>query len=435
MMRMNDLAYMGEARLLLENAEDGERRKLSWLRLLEGQIGKYTHGGSSSVPLETAGSLMRSILYTAALAQNGISESGKKPADLYREGRDILFRQFKKAQRLTYLVQSTMLAIDSPCYREAVETGIPAFFRAYDMEFAAQETPGDFDYPASLPNMNTGVAWMLPFLETLYWENVFCRRFPASEVEGTLKANGVLSIAIPVNVFEPVFAAAIHGYLVNRGKSSSLIIRAADNSRIVQELAPLSKGDVMERVKEAYEKMMEDMEIKSGSFRKLLMYQADALARRLAAALKHGDVDGVFPPWFSPPPPVLMMDGDVMGDEEFRVLQAELVSCRYFSDKLMLIRRRTHSLYDLTGLMESGCFSLGEMSRLYSMLGTEELAALLRMGRGGLFFEGRWVFKDTGAPLAEAPLWEKCLYGYLGNLGPVRCKEITGIAGYMQLST
>jgi hypothetical protein len=432
---MNDLVLTGGAGLLLGDADDGGRRKLSWLRLLEKKIEMYTHGESSSVPLETAGSLLRSILYTAAYAPNGITGELKEPEVLYREGRDVLSRKFKKAKRLCYLVQNTMLAVDCPCYREAVETGVSVFFHDYDMEFAAQETPGDFDYPASIPCAGVGVAWMLSFLETVYWENVFCRRFPAEEVERTLKAYGIWGVAIPVNIFEPVFAAALRGYLPGTEKPSSLAVHAEDNARLIQAFAPLSAESVIRRVKEACERMMEDMEIKSGSFRKLLMYQADALARRLAATLKHGKVDGVFPPWFSPPPPVLMMDGDTMGDEEFRVLQAELVSCRYFSDKLMLIRRRTHSLYDLVGLMESGCFSLGEMSRLYSMLGTEELAALLRMGRGGLFFEGRWVFKDTGAPLAEAPLWEKCLYGYLGNLGPVRCKEITGIAGYMQLST
>lgn len=432
---MNDLVFPGETELLLGNVEDGGRRRLSWLRLLGRQIEKYTHGASSSVPLETAGSLLRSILYTAALAQNGITEDGKEPEDLYREGRDILSRQFTKARRFNYLVHSTTLAIDSSCYREAAHTGISAFFRAYDMEFAAQETPGDFDYPVSIPNMNTGVTWMLHFLETLYWENVFCRRFPVGEVEGTLKAHGIWGVAIPVNIFEPVFAAALHGYLVNSEKTSSLIVHAADNCRLKQSLAPLSIEDVLRRVKEACEKLMWDMDVKSDTFRALLKYQAEALARRLVPALKHADVDGVFPPWEVTPPPVLAMDGDSMGDEDFRVIQAELAACRYFSDKLLLLRRQAHSLHDLTGLMESGCFSMKEIVRLFLMLGREELAALLRMGRGGLFFGGRWVFPDTGASLTEAPLWEKYLYSHLENLGPVRRKEITDIAAQMQMFT
>lgn len=432
---MNDLMRPDEAGLLLGNTEDGGRRRLSWLRLLERQIEKYTHGASSSVPLETAGSQLRSILYTAALAENGITEGGKEPEELYREGRDILSRQFKKARRLYYLVQSTMLGIDFPCYREAVQMGVSAFFRTYDMDFSAQETPGDFDYPASIPFVGTGVSWMLHFLESLYWENVFCRRFPMDEVEGTLKANGILSVAIPVNVFEPVFATALHGYLVNREKSSSLIIRAADNGRLIQAFALLSKEDVSKRVKEAYEKLMEDMDIKSDPFRALLKYQAEALARRLVPALKYGDVDGIFPPWEAPPPPILVMDGDSMGDEDYRTLQAELSSCRYFSDKLLLIRRQAHSLYDLTGLMESGCFSLKEMVRLFSMLLREELAALLHMGRSGVLLKGCWVFPETGTPLTDAPLWEKCLYGYLDSLGSMPRKEIIDTAGQMQMAT
>lgn len=432
---MNDLACAGGAGLISDDENDGGRRKLSWLRLLEKKVDAYTHGESSSVPLETAGSLLRSILYTAALAPKGAAEKLKEPESQYREGRNLLFRLFKKAERLYYLVKSTALPVDCPCYREAVETGIHAFFRAYDMEFAAQETPGDFDYPASMPCAGAGVAWMLSFLETVYWENVFCRRFLANEVEGTLRAHGIWGVAIPVNIFEPVFAAALRGYLLDMEKPSSLIVHAADNGRLIQALAPLSAGDIIRRVNKACERMMEDMEIKSGSFRALLINQAEALAGRLAPAVKHGNADGVFPPWESPPPPVLAMDGDPMEDEDFRSLHSELSSCRYFSDKLMLVRRRVHSLHDITWLMESGCFTEQEMERLFSLLGSEELAAILRMGRGCLLIQGRWFFPDAGSLPEEAPLWEKILYGYLDSLGPVRRKELILIAEQMQTVT
>jgi hypothetical protein len=130
-----------------------------------------------------------------------------------------------------------------------------------------------------------------------------------------------------------------------------------------------------------------------------------------------------------------MMDGDSMSDEDFRVLQTELSACRYFSDKLMLVRGRAHSLYDLTGLMESGCFSAKETARLFSMLGREELAALLRMGNSAVLLNGRWVFPDAGAPLSDAPLWEMHLYDYLDGLGPMRRNKITNIAGQMQIAT
>jgi hypothetical protein len=276
---------------------------------------------------------------------------------------------------------------------------------------------------------------MLSFLETVYWENVFCRRFPAEEVERTLKAYGIWSVAIPVNIFEPVFAAALRGYLPGTEKPSSLAVHAEDNARLVQALAPLSAESVIRRVKEACERMMEDMEIRSGSYRALLANQAEALSMRLVPAVKHGNADGIFPPWESPPPPVLMMDGDPMEDSDFRTLQAELASCRYFSDKLMLVRRRVHSLHDLTWLMESGSFSINELGRLFAMFGREELAALLCMGRGCMLIMGRWFFPDTAALPEEAPLWEKSLYGYLDSLGPVRRKEIILIAEQMRTVT
>ena len=430
---MNELVHTGKAMLHSAHGVDGEQLNLSWLRLMEKQIEKYTHGNSSSVPLETAGSLLRSILYTAALAQNEGIESGKSPEVLYGEGRDMLARQIKKGRRLYYLLKSTILPVEAPCYREAIETGVPSFFHVYDPDFASYETPGDFDYPASIPCAQTGITWILHYLDTLYWENVFCSRFPLKEVEGTLKAHGIWGTAIPVNVFEPVFAAALLGCLLNRNQKASLAVHEADNGRIVQRLAHLPPESILHRVREACDKLTEDLKIKSSSFRALLILQAENLTRRLAPALKHGDVRGVFPPWETPPPPVLMMDGDPMGDEDFRALAAELAACRHFSDRLLIVRRRVHSLYDLTGLMESGCFDGQDMRRLLSFFGKEELAALMRMGRCGVLMQGWWIFPDAGALPGDAPLWEKHLYGHLAGLGITQRKEIAGIAGQLQM--
>ncbi len=432
---MNDLARTGGAMLLSAHDADGAGQRLLLLNLLEKQIERYTHGDSSSVPLETAGSLLRSILYTAALAQDGIIQNEKQPEALLREGRDILSRQVKKARRLFYLVHSTMLIQDAPCYREAIEAGIPGFFRAYDMEFAAHETPGDFDYPVSIPCAHTGITWMLHYLDTLYWENVFCRRFPQKEVEGTLKAHGIWGAAIPVNIFGTVFSAALHGYLLNRGHTASLAIHAPDNRQLVQLMAPFPTDAIMSRVREVSERMMEDMEIRSGPFRTLLMCQADELARRLIPALMHGDVSGIFPPWFSTPSSVLMMDGDPMEDGDFRALAAELAACRYFSDKLLLVRRRVHSLHDMTGLMDCGCFLDRDMRRLFSLLNKAELAALLRMGRGGIILQGRWIFPGEGEIPDDAPLWEKHLYRYLFGIESKQRSEIIDLAGQVHLAT
>ncbi len=413
----------------------GEQDKLSWLLLLKGQIERYTQGDSSSVPLETAGGLLRSLVYTAGLARDEYPGQECSAEALYQKGRERLDRLVKKARRLLYLVQSTMLPVDAPCYREAIEKGIPVFFRDYDPDFAAHETPGDFDYPASIPCAASGVTWILHFLDTLYWENVFCRRFAIKEAEGVLRAQGLWGVAVPVNIFEPIMEAALFGFLVNRGPASSLAVHGGDVKRLVRLLSPLPPRDIATLVREACGKMMEAMKIQSAPCRALLLHQADALSARLAPAVLRGDASMVFPPWESPPPPVAVMDGDPMADEDFRTLAGELAACRYFSDKLMLVRRRVNSLYDLTGLMESGCFNAREMARLFSVLAVQELAALMRMGRGAMLMNGRWIFPEFSALPEDAPRWEKCLYGYLKGVEPTRRNEIATIAVQLQTVT
>jgi hypothetical protein len=160
----------------------------------------------------------------------------------------------------------------------------------------------------------------------------------------------------------------------------------------------------------------------------MLYTQADVLALRLVPAVKQADLSILFPAFEAPPPALFPMEGGPLDAEVFRALAEELRTCRFLCDKLLILRREVHSLSDLTGLMEAGCFPVSQLHRVFTLLRKEELAALMRMGPSCLKVQGQWVFPAERELKADAPPWEKCLYGCVAALAPALRREIDQLA-------
>ncbi len=425
---MNDLTAAFAHPLFKDAQEDREKRMREFYALLAGQITRYTRGESCSVPVETAQHLTDSLLYTIALNSREVPLSPDMPLGAaFREGRAKLDQSVKKARRLYYLVQKTALPVDLPCYREAIE-GISGFFSAYDPEFCAHETPGDFDYPLSLSCEESGITWMLHYLNTMYWENVFCLRFSPNEIEEALRAQGLWGMAVPVNLFETVCTAALFKSLLPDDPMGSLAVSREEVSRLLALLTPLSPADIVIMVQEACGVLIRRKMIESAPLKAMLYVQADALALRLKPAVKQADLSVLFPALEAPPPALFPLEGEPLDAEVFRALAAELSACRFLADKLLILTREVHSLSDLIGLMEAGCFPVSQLNRVFSLLRKEELAALMRMGPSCFRLQGQWVFPAEGELQADASTWEKGLYGYVAALAPGPRREITQLA-------
>ena len=408
-------------------------RQAEWYRLLHKVTGEYVKGESSSLPIETAGSLLHSLHYTVSLAEGEHGAEGLFLDALCERGRALIDGYIAKAKRLFCMVKAAMLPVDMPCYVEAIEKGAPSFFKAYDPAFCAHETPGDFDYPASVIIGGSGVTWMLGFLEVLYWENLFCRRFPLCAVQSTLKAQGMWGEAVPLNIFEPVFAAAIHSCLLEK-EEVSLCVKAEDNQRLLAILKEKTHHEISLAAKAALNRLTDRLNIQSAPYVRLLEGNALALVPRLVAARNSGSLNGLFPVWEAPAPKILAMDGDPMEEGAFRALAQEMKSCRFFSDKLRLVRENIRSLHDLTALVEAEGFDMAQARRLFGLLQKEELAALMAMGGLCTRVRGRAEFPPQGFVPKDAPLWEKALYAHVHNLSQAQQTELHTLAGRISLA-
>lgn len=428
------LALQQDLNLFQAREEDWEKRRLELYTLLCRQVEAYTHGESSSVPIETAQKLLQSIFYTLALyeKESGI-QSNMPLQEVFIKGRQLIEDKIKKAKRLFYLVQNTCLDIPFPCYRDAIQKGLPGFFAAYYPDFAAHETPGDFDYPLSQPCEETGIMWILHFLNCLYWENVFCKRFSHQALAEAFTARGIWGEAVPINVFEVILDAALARRLLGRGWPLSLAIRPGEAARILELLQPLSHDKIAALVEEAVTALCREGQIESEPLKALLRGGASSFCARLIPAIEAGDLGALFPPPLSPSGPMIPLFGASMPDEQMRRLADELTQCRHISDKLLLLHREVHNIRDLIDLMECGCFQDKELYRVFTRMERTELAALLRMGPSCISVNGHWLFPSTQSLPPNAPAWERALYAYMDTLHTSARQEVEDAAEQMIL--
>ena len=105
--------------------------------------------------------------------------------------------------------------------------GIGGFWQRYDPRFFARELPCDIDYQLAVPVPETlcGIDYLARYLESLWIENRFLRRFGAGELAPVLEKYSPDSRELLVNLFEPVFANALGLAVLGRSPAPLLLRR------------------------------------------------------------------------------------------------------------------------------------------------------------------------------------------------------------------
>jgi len=235
--------------------------------LLGKRTGLYTVGDSSSVPIETAEELLRSICFTIGLVIKsdadapGTTDSTdtidvigtKENADasvmnahstignahvggikaagnvenvnagfinapgtmnilLGNDLEELLKKGQKKIQRLVEIgkwqlskVKENPLPVYNMSYCETIHN-IESFFQKYDVQFFAHEIPCSIDYQLchAVPDELQGIKYINEYLRRIILENRFCRRFCSNNIIRLLKAFCPDYRELHINIYEPV---------------------------------------------------------------------------------------------------------------------------------------------------------------------------------------------------------------------------------------
>ena len=188
--------------------------------LLQDRIQRYTMGDSTSVPVDTARRLLESIAYCTELNRR-FPEQGIPPdapiSTRWRAGVKQAKRIAARANMLLHQAQRMQPPVTNTAYRDTI-AALPAFFRAYDADFFAQEIPCSFDYPLCdpVPDALLGAEYIAEYLRRILTESRLLRAFAPEALRALYARYYVDYEDLLVNLCLPVAEMALLCALAGR---------------------------------------------------------------------------------------------------------------------------------------------------------------------------------------------------------------------------
>ena len=270
------------------------------LALLRQETRRYTSGESSSVPWETAQSLLASLLYTLRLNGEDPGERGRQLAESdlaeeLRRGQTRLRRKMDYARRLWRRLAGSGAAGDSRALGETL-LGIGEFWRRYDWRFAAHEVPCDIDYPLALPVSEElqGVDYLTEWLSRLETELRFRDAFPREAREAAWERFHPERYDLPLNLYEPLAADALCLFALG-GNVRSLALGLEERRAFAARMALLTEGETAAALRRWAEGLGEVLALPEGRDRRYLGDYAATLLPRIRTAVAEGGWPGILP--------------------------------------------------------------------------------------------------------------------------------------------
>lgn len=372
---------------LLDASATAQLASESMLMLSE-TVCRYTRCGSTSVPVEIARNLTASNFYVISLylktkpnQQAAINcLTGQSFTSLYDAGFAILMRKIDVARYFLALVKKTKLKTPNLAYNDTVDHGLDLFFREYNPEFAAHETPGSIDYQLIHPVFNlTGIEYILNYLQRLYYENLFCQKFDPKTIHHVMMSYHENYRELLDNLCLQIFKNALACGILNRNLTT-LAFCYSDLFRLEEKWQAQGQNDILKQLQNESANLCRSLKIVKPSQQSYLKAALNEIVVSITNALKTDTLDKIFVPVkITPPRKKVQFDmGPKMDDRFFRAFLEEFNSCRFISDKLQLIKKDINSLADLNDLLLFGDITALEANAIFDLLKDVELAALAR---------------------------------------------------------
>ncbi|HOV26093.1 MAG TPA: DUF6179 domain-containing protein [Pseudobacteroides sp.] len=426
-------------RLNLLNAEQIHNIRLQLADMITTETRSYTQGDSSSVTVETAQSLMMSIIYTLDFYLKSLPSTDKcldaiksmKLMDIYSKGKELIKNEIEKTKRLLALIQKNKISTDNIAYNDTIES-LNEFPKKYNPMFAAHDSVVSIDYPLCIDRMDTcGVEYISIYLEKLYWENEFCRKFSPKSIAKLLNGYSNESNELLINIFKLVLANSLGSVLLKRS-ARDLKIDNDDCQSLQHSLINMSLKDYESEIRSSVVKIIDELEIESEFLTKYIFETVDSISERIKELLKLNKLSNIFIAMKdnTDGTDIKFEDGKKMDDEMFRKVTEEIRSCRFVSDKLKIIWQEVHSFIDLVDILGADCIFENEFNELFSSFGNMELAMLLNELPSNKISGYRHLsIKDFDLHLSESEKeWHAAFSAYLNSLNSARMKEIIEIS-------
>lgn len=352
--------------------------------LIAEQTIKYTSGESSSIRIETAQQLLRSIYYCLGIRLKDVNEADNrleilkntKLKTLFLEGMESIKKHLLEVKELFLEVKEKRLIVNNYAYDDTIINGLNMFFVQYDYRFAAHETPCDIDYPLSKDIMDfTGIEYMYRYLFSLRTENKFCSYFSDREIEKILRGYSKYYKEDLLNIYEIVLCNVL-ARVISGNDWTELSIIEEDRRVMEKLLANDNQKELLERLSKAFGNVCNRMDFNDLEV-KYLREIIPSLAARIEHNLKLHCLNTIFITGLEHEEVKneSYQSGRQMEDEELRTIISEVKDCRFTSDKILFVKNHIKSLADLIELLEE-CFWEEEYKEVFQLLNEYELNIL-----------------------------------------------------------
>lgn len=182
--------------------------QIQLLELLKIKIDKFNGIDNSSISSDKAKVIMDSNIYTIGLylkkftPDESIEKLQKEPIiSMYDKGRKEIDKKLFVCKILHQKVLKNMITTQNETYNDTIIKGIKGFFKIYDPDYNARDMKITADYPLynNLIGKIEGVEFIEKYLESLYYENEFCKTIP--NVEETLQRYSKGYKNLIINIF------------------------------------------------------------------------------------------------------------------------------------------------------------------------------------------------------------------------------------------
>lgn len=259
-------------------------------------VRRFTHGESTSVPVEAAESLLHSLLFTLGLTSRAkpVSPALLLNADLeacWAVGVAQLRREARTVDLLARAALETCPAVPNLALSDTLHS-LQGFSQRYDPRFAAHELPASMDYQLALPVPDAlqGVAYVHAWLRRLLAEHALLRRLDAARLLTALNdPEGTQRMALYAPIAANVTVLALLGL-----NPFDVLLSPDALPRLRDLLTPLSPAARQARLLEAAQAAARQLRLSSPESRAYLCDTILTLLPALNAALSSGDPAGLF---------------------------------------------------------------------------------------------------------------------------------------------
>ncbi|MDU6297158.1 DUF6179 domain-containing protein [Clostridium celatum] len=220
-------------------------------KLLSDRIERYTMGDSTSVPIEIAEELLKSICFSLELELNELESKNKiiieeDLSNLLKDSWSKIESMMKEGKELLEAVIKSSPDIENISYNDTLNE-IGEFFKIYDYRFFAHKIDCSIDYQLSNPISESlqGIEYINEYLKALLIENEFCSCFRKENIINILNSYCPDYKGLLINIFEPIVINTI-GLDILGEDILSLDISEFQREMLLNTFKNMSKSEVLE---------------------------------------------------------------------------------------------------------------------------------------------------------------------------------------------